>query len=208
MSLYWICSSRASHPPWGTAHQKNSVSLIEYSPYMEIFSKRRKIYSVCVESMSIQVRASSASTDQLEDASPVGLWVYPENLIKQDPPGNKTKNNCLLNFTPGGPCYLFLFKLSSTKGCVAVHTVDHDHGRGLLWPWRNRRIVLKDRNLWNSCHNRFALHGIQPWKGRDRFHQRSKALKIILYLTLLKQQKIKEFILRQQIISLTMPVST
>ena len=74
MSLYWISSSRASHPPWGTAHQKNSVSLVEYSPYTEIFSKRRKIYSVCVESMSIQVRASSASTDQLEQVSSVGIY--------------------------------------------------------------------------------------------------------------------------------------
>ena len=35
--------------------QRNWVSLNRCPPYTEIFSKRRKIYSVCVESLSITV---------------------------------------------------------------------------------------------------------------------------------------------------------
>ena len=36
--------------------------------------------------------------------------------------------------------------------------------------------------LYSLGYNPFALHGIQPWKGRDRYHRRSKALKITYFI--------------------------
>ena len=57
-SLSWFMVH--SRPLW-VRSWRNKLSLNECPPYTEIFSKRRKIYSVCVESLSLTIDNCSTS---------------------------------------------------------------------------------------------------------------------------------------------------